>query len=82
MPKRDIASLPPPTVFLTLEELAARWRRATITTEKLAHKLGIPAHRLTSMVHLYAISDIEKVEAAARVKPTRVTKSAYKAEVK
>jgi len=55
-------------VFLSLKELAVRWRRSPITVERLAHKLGIPLYRLTTKQHLYALSDIEAVEAGAKGK--------------
>jgi hypothetical protein len=74
MPKRDSAALPPPTEFLTLEEVAARWRRSPVTTRRLLQKFGVHTHRLTSRDHLYAVSELEAIEKASRLvapKPAR-----------
>ena len=62
MAKRDLASLAPPTKFLTLEETAARWRRSPITTRRLLRHFGVTVHRLTSRDHLYAVCEIEAIE--------------------
>jgi hypothetical protein len=67
MSKRDIFVLPPPTKFLTLEEIATRWRRTPITTRRLLRKFDVTVHRLTSRDHLYAIADIESIEQASQV---------------
>jgi hypothetical protein len=66
MPRRDIASLPPPTKFLTLVEVAARWRRAPLTTRRLLRKFGISALRLSKGPNLYAISELETIERASK----------------
>jgi hypothetical protein len=74
MSKKDLAALPPPIAFLLLWEVAARWRRSPITTQRLLRKFGVPVHRLTSRDHLYALSDIEAIEKASRLvgpKPAR-----------
>ncbi len=73
--KRDVASLPPPTVFLTVEEVAARWRRSSITARRILRKLGVSVHRLTSRDHLYALADIEAIEKQSRTKGPRPAKN-------
>jgi hypothetical protein len=75
MAKRDIAALPPPTVFLTLEETAARWRRTTITTRRILRKFGVATHRLTGRDHLYALAEIEAVERASLTRAPKVAKN-------
>jgi hypothetical protein len=67
MAKRIVATLPPPTTFLTLEETAARWRRSPITTRRLLRQFGVTVHRLTSRDHLYAIAEIEAIEKQSRL---------------
>jgi hypothetical protein len=71
MAKRDLASLAPPTKFLTLEETAARWRRSPITTRRLLRHFGVTVHRLTSRDHLYAIAEIEAIEKQSQLKATK-----------
>jgi hypothetical protein len=68
----------PTNVFLSLEELATRWKRQPITVERLIRKFQMPIYRLTTKGHLFALSDIEAVEAASRVKPPKVPRSAYR----
>jgi len=75
MAKRDLASLAPPTKFLTLEETAARWRRSPITTRRLLRQFGVTVHRLTSRDHLYAIAEIEAIEKQSRLVPPRPAKN-------
>jgi hypothetical protein len=67
--KRTVPNLPPPTAFFTLPEVAGRWRRQEVTTERLLRKFGVPKVRLTSKVHLYARADIERIEEQAKCKP-------------
>jgi hypothetical protein len=71
--------MPPPTVFLSLEEVAARWRRQPISTERLLKRLGVPTYRLASKAHLYKLSDIEAAEASAKVRPPVAPKTAWPA---
>ena len=73
MAKRDLASLAPPTKFLTLEETAARWRRSPITTRRLLRHFGVTVHRLTSPDHLYSIAEIEAIEKQSQLKATKRT---------
>jgi hypothetical protein len=68
----------PTNVFLTREELAIRWKRAPLTLDRLVRKFNLPVYRLTTKGHLFALRDIEAVEAASRVKPPKVPRSAYK----
>jgi hypothetical protein len=82
MPRSRLNSRPPdsPTdVFLTIDELAARWKRAPLTVGRLARQFGIPVYRLTTKGHLYALRDIEAVEEKAKNKVTcTVPYTAYK----
>jgi hypothetical protein len=68
----------PTNVFLSLEELAARWKRQPITIERLVRKFKLPVYRLTTKGHLFALRDIEAIEAASKVKPPKVPRSAYR----
>jgi hypothetical protein len=76
--KRDVATLPPPTIFLTVEEVAARWRRRTLTTSRLLQKFNVPVYRIASKALLYAVKDIEAIEAASRNKPPQHVHSVFK----
>jgi hypothetical protein len=62
MSKRNLATLPPPTKYITREEIAARWRRSSITTQRLLRKFGVTVYRLTARDHLYAVAEIEAIE--------------------
>jgi hypothetical protein len=75
MSKRNIAALPPPTAFLTLEEVAARWRRSPITTRRLLRKFGVATHRLTGRDHLYALVELEAIERASQTVAPKVAKN-------
>jgi hypothetical protein len=78
MAKRDLEILPPPTTFLVLEEVAIRWRRQPLTTERLLKKFGVPVYRLTAKAHLYKVTDIEAIEEAAKLKPPIAPKTVWK----
>ena len=71
-------SMPPPTVFLTLEEVAARWRRQPLTVDRLLrHTFKIPVYRLTAKAHLYALRDIESIEEQAKTRKALVYRSTW-----
>src|SRR5690349_9063149 len=77
MAKRNLSTLPPPSLFLTLTEIAGRWRRQEISTERLLRKFGVPVYRLASKVHLYKVADIEAIEEAAKLKPPLVSSTSW-----
>jgi hypothetical protein len=65
--KKDPRPLDPATEFLTLEEVAARWRRRPTTVYRLLrYTFKIPTLRLTSKGHLYAMRDIKAIEENAK----------------
>jgi hypothetical protein len=78
MAVRDSSKLPPATVFLTLEEVAARWRRQTITTGRLLRKYKVAVFRIASKCHLYRLTDIEAIEEAAKHRPPLVYSTTWK----
>jgi hypothetical protein len=78
MAKRDLSHVPPPSKFLSLTEVAGRWRRQELTTDRLLKKFGVPVYRLGSKVHLYALADIEKIEEQARQRPPLVYNTTWK----
>jgi hypothetical protein len=78
MAVRDSSKLPPATIFLTLEEISARWRRQQITTDRLLKKFGVPVYRIATKCHLYRLTDIEAIEVAAMHRPPMVQPTAWK----
>jgi hypothetical protein len=77
--KRTGATLPPPTKFLTLEEVAARWRRQPLTVDRLLREhFKIPTYRLTAKAHLYALADIEAIEEAAKHRAPLLVRSTWR----
>jgi hypothetical protein len=65
--KQTPAPLPPATTFLTLEEVAARWRRRPTTVYRLLrYTFKVPTFRLTAKGHLYALADIVAIEENAK----------------
>ena len=68
----------PPTVFLLLVEVAARWRRTELSTERMLRKFGVPVYRLTAKAHLYALEDIERIEEQAKVRPPLVVRTSWR----
>ena len=78
MAVRDASKLAPATIFLTLEEISARWRRQQITTDRLLKKYGVPVCRIAAKVHLYRLTDIERIEEAAMHRPPMVQSTTWK----
>ena len=71
--------LPPATTFLTLEEVAARWRRQPLTVDRLLrYTFKVPVYRLTARGHLYALSDIEAIEERAKNTPPLAVRSTWR----
>ena len=62
----------PPVEFFTLGEVARRWRRIEITTQRLLRRFGVPVYRITSRDHLYRRTDIEEIERKSLSKPPAV----------
>jgi hypothetical protein len=78
MAKRDLSQLPPASKFLTLTEIAGRWRRQEITVDRMLRKFGVAVYRLGSKVHLYALADIERIEEAAMHRPPLANHTVWK----
>jgi hypothetical protein len=77
--KRPAQTLPAPTTFLTLEEVAARWRRQPLTVDRmLRYKFKVPTYRLTAKAHLYALSDIEAIEEKAKHTPPLIVRTSWR----
>jgi hypothetical protein len=77
--QRDVSSLPPPTKFLTLEEVAIRWRRQPLTVDRLLREtFKVPTYRLTAKAHLYALADIERIEEEAKHRAPLLVRSTWR----
>ena len=77
MAKRDLSNLPPASKFLTLTEIAGRWRRQEITVDRMLRKFGVAVYRLGSKAHLYAVADIERIEESAKHRPPLVSPTSW-----
>jgi hypothetical protein len=67
------------TTFLTLEEVAARWRRQPLTVYRLLrYTFKVPTFRLTAKGHLYALRDIEAVEEKAKHNPPLAVRTSWR----
>jgi hypothetical protein len=77
--KRSPAPLPPATAFLTLEEVATRWRRRPTTVYRLLrYTFKVSTFRLTAKGHLYALRDIEAIEAQAKHTPPLAVRTSWR----